>query len=113
MEMTNRPLSPHLQVYRPQLTSVLSIAHRGTGVVLTIGTLVLVYWLFALAGGDADGIVNSHVPIYYEDGDDAKKAGQCQIQIEISPFPSCHRSSYYRINGPYAKSNQSSGSIRP
>ena len=51
MEITNRPLSPHLQVYKPQLTSVLSIAHRGTGVALTAGTILLVYWLVALASG--------------------------------------------------------------
>lgn len=51
MNTGNRPLSPHLQVYRPQLTSVLSITHRATGVVLTIGTLLLVYWLLALAAG--------------------------------------------------------------
>jgi len=37
--------------YRPQLTSMLSIAHRATGVFLSIGTLLLVYWLAALAGG--------------------------------------------------------------
>ena len=46
-----RPLSPHLQIYKPQMTSVLSILHRGTGIVLTIGTLLLVYWLCALAAG--------------------------------------------------------------
>ncbi len=46
-----RPLSPHLQIYRPQLTSVLSITHRATGVFLTLGTLVLVYWLIAAAAG--------------------------------------------------------------
>jgi succinate dehydrogenase / fumarate reductase cytochrome b subunit len=51
MEITNRPLSPHLQIYKPQLTSLLSIAHRGTGIALTAGTLLLVYWLVALAGG--------------------------------------------------------------
>lgn len=51
MNTGNRPLSPHLQVYRPQLTSVLSITHRATGVVLSIGTLLLVYWLLALAAG--------------------------------------------------------------
>ncbi len=47
----NRPLSPHLQIYKPQLTAVLSIAHRGSGVFLVIGTLLLVYWLTALAQG--------------------------------------------------------------
>ena len=46
-----RPLSPHLQVYRPQLTSVLSITHRASGVVLTTGTLVLALWLVAVASG--------------------------------------------------------------
>jgi succinate dehydrogenase / fumarate reductase, cytochrome b subunit len=53
MAVGKRPLSPHLQIYRPQLTSVLSISHRFTGVVLTAGFLVLVYWLVALASGDA------------------------------------------------------------
>jgi len=48
-----RPLSPHLQVYRWQLTSVLSILHRITGVALAVGTLLLVYWLVATAAGPA------------------------------------------------------------
>ena len=51
MEKLERPLSPHLQIYRPQLTSVLSIAHRGTGIALVAGTLVLVYWLISVASG--------------------------------------------------------------
>ena len=46
-----RPLSPHLQVYRPQLTSMMSITHRATGVALTTGTLLLAAWLVALALG--------------------------------------------------------------
>jgi succinate dehydrogenase cytochrome b subunit len=46
-----RPLSPHLQIYRWQLTSVLSILHRVTGVALAVGTLLLVYWLVAAAAG--------------------------------------------------------------
>jgi succinate dehydrogenase / fumarate reductase cytochrome b subunit len=44
-----RPLSPHLQIYRPQLTSVLSIAHRMTGVALSLGTIPFVIWLGAIA----------------------------------------------------------------
>jgi len=49
-----RPLSPHLQVYRPQLTSMMSIAHRASGIVLTTGTLVLAAWLVAVAlGGES------------------------------------------------------------
>ena len=47
----SRPMSPHLQIYRPQLTSVLSILHRATGVALTVGTLLLVWWLVAAAAG--------------------------------------------------------------
>lgn len=48
---SNRPLSPHLQVYRPQLTSILSITHRGTGIFLALGALYLVCWLLAIASG--------------------------------------------------------------
>ena len=42
-----RPLSPNIQIYRPQLTSVLSIANRITGVILTLGAVGLVIWLSA------------------------------------------------------------------
>ena len=49
MATPNRPLSPHLQVYRPQLTSVMSILHRLTGIALAVGTLLLVAWLVAAA----------------------------------------------------------------
>ena len=51
MASRERPLSPHLQVYRPQITSVMSILHRVTGGALAVGTLLLVYWLVAIAGG--------------------------------------------------------------
>ena len=50
----DRPLSPHLQVYRPQITSVLSIFHRMAGVVLWLAALLLTYWLAAAVyGADA------------------------------------------------------------
>jgi succinate dehydrogenase / fumarate reductase cytochrome b subunit len=45
-----RPLSPHLQVYRPQITSILSIMNRITGVATSVGTLLMVWWLVASAG---------------------------------------------------------------
>ena len=51
MSTGSRPLSPHLQIYRPQLTSVLSILHRLTGVALALGTLVIAWWLIAAATG--------------------------------------------------------------
>ena len=46
---TKRPLSPHLQVYKPQITSALSIMHRMTGAFLALGSLVLALWLFGAA----------------------------------------------------------------
>ncbi|MDX2300586.1 MAG: succinate dehydrogenase, cytochrome b556 subunit [Xanthomonadaceae bacterium] len=51
--MRARPLSPHLQVYRWQLTMLLSIAHRASGVALSVGALGLVAWLLAVAAGPA------------------------------------------------------------
>jgi succinate dehydrogenase / fumarate reductase, cytochrome b subunit len=48
-----RPLSPHLQVYKPQLTSIMSILHRATGIALSVGALYLVAWVvFAAADRD-------------------------------------------------------------
>lgn len=51
MASTQRPLSPHLQVYRWGWTMSLSIFHRLTGLVLSLGTLLVVAWLVALDGG--------------------------------------------------------------
>jgi succinate dehydrogenase / fumarate reductase, cytochrome b subunit len=46
-----RPLSPHLQIYRPMLTMMLSIIHRITGSALYFGSTLLVWWVFAVALG--------------------------------------------------------------
>ena len=51
MRSADRPISPHLQIYRWQLTSVLSILHRTAGVVLSAGAILLVWWLVAAASG--------------------------------------------------------------
>lgn len=51
MAHDKRPLSPDIQIYRPQLTSVLSISHRVTGIALSVGTLLLISWLIAAAAG--------------------------------------------------------------
>lgn len=51
MASGNRPLSPHLQVYKPQLTSILSITHRATGVFLSLGAIFLSCWLLSIAMG--------------------------------------------------------------
>ncbi len=50
--LVRRPLSPHLQVYRWPLSMVLSILHRVTGVAVSIGTLLLTWWLVAAATSD-------------------------------------------------------------
>jgi len=51
MATENRPLSPHLQIYRPQLTSTLSISHRISGVILSVGLIAVVFWVLAVASG--------------------------------------------------------------
>lgn len=57
-----RPLTPPLQIYRPQLTSVLSIANRITGVLLSVYAVVLVVWLVAAATGpEAYGTVHGFI----------------------------------------------------
>jgi succinate dehydrogenase / fumarate reductase, cytochrome b subunit len=52
MAAQQRPLSPHLQVYRLPLAARLSILHRATGVFLSLGAFALAAWLVALAGGE-------------------------------------------------------------
>jgi len=47
-----RPLSPHLQIYRPMLTMMMSIVHRITGAALYFGAILLVWWLTAAATSD-------------------------------------------------------------
>jgi succinate dehydrogenase / fumarate reductase cytochrome b subunit len=46
-----RPLSPHLQIWKPTLSMTLSIVHRITGAALYLGTIFLVWWLVAAASG--------------------------------------------------------------
>jgi succinate dehydrogenase / fumarate reductase cytochrome b subunit len=59
MKPNARPLSPHLQVYRWQISSVLSILHRTSGAALGMSTILFAYWLIALASGpDAYSIVH-------------------------------------------------------
>ena len=48
-----RPLSPHLQIYRPMLTMMMSIMHRITGVGLYFGMVLLVWWLTAASVSDS------------------------------------------------------------
>ncbi len=53
MTTRNRPLSPHLQVYRLPLLALMSITHRITGIGLVVGLLALAAWLGAAASGPA------------------------------------------------------------
>ncbi|WP_128253304.1 succinate dehydrogenase, cytochrome b556 subunit [Falsirhodobacter deserti] len=59
-----RPLSPHLQVYRPQITSITSILTRITGNAMVVAVILIVWWLVAAASGPdafrtADGFITS------------------------------------------------------
>jgi succinate dehydrogenase / fumarate reductase cytochrome b subunit len=66
MSTGRRPLSPHLQIYKPQISSVLSILHRITGIVLSVGTLLFAWWVIAAAvGPDAFGTVQSVIGAWY------------------------------------------------
>ena len=66
MKSPKRPLSPHLQIYKPQLTSVLSITHRGTGIFLCLGILLLTAWLVCLAlGEESYNIFYKHTTSWY------------------------------------------------
>ena len=55
MKNNNRPISPHLSIYKPQITSILSISHRISGVFQSLGLLIIVLLLFSLYLGK-----NSH-----------------------------------------------------
>ena len=59
LQHTERPLSPHLGVYKWQLTMTLSILHRATGIALSVGTILLCWLLIAIAAG-ADSYQTVH-----------------------------------------------------
>lgn len=54
MAEMQRPLSPHLQIYRRQVQMMTSITHRATGIALAVGSLAVVWGLVAVASGEAD-----------------------------------------------------------
>jgi succinate dehydrogenase / fumarate reductase cytochrome b subunit len=54
MSKSDRPLSPHLSIYRWPITMTLSILHRATGVAMSVGLVVLAYWLLAVSSGLAE-----------------------------------------------------------
>ena len=52
MKNNNRPISPHLSIYKPQITSILSISHRITGVFQSLGLLIIILLLLSLFLGE-------------------------------------------------------------
>ncbi len=66
MSSQNRPLSPHLDVYKLPLTGIISISHRITGVGLSVGTILLAWWLIAAAtGADSYASINGFLGSWF------------------------------------------------
>jgi len=85
MAAAQGPLSPHLQVYKPQLTSVLSIVHRATGVFLSVGALLVTFWLLSVAAG----------PVLYAKTSAVINAWYGQVLL----FGFCYSLYYHLCNG--------------
>jgi len=54
MNDSNNPLSPHLQIYRWHISSLLSITHRISGVINLLGLILIFFWLILLSFGESD-----------------------------------------------------------
>ncbi|WP_334128395.1 succinate dehydrogenase, cytochrome b556 subunit [Sneathiella sp.] len=66
MAKIDRPLSPHLQIYKWQITMVTSVLHRATGIALGAGALLLAWWLIAIAAGpEAYGTVSAFLSSWF------------------------------------------------
>ena len=61
----NNPLSPHLQIYKWQITSVLSILHRITGVVSSLGAVILILILFSIGVSEEFFMFNNNILNYF------------------------------------------------
>lgn len=65
-QQANRPVSPHLQIYSWPISMVTSIAHRATGIILAVGSVVLAIWLIAAGSGpDAFASVNGFAASWF------------------------------------------------
>jgi succinate dehydrogenase / fumarate reductase cytochrome b subunit len=65
-QQANRPVSPHLQIYNWPISMVTSIAHRATGILLAVGSVVLAIWLIAAGSGpDAFASVNGFAASWF------------------------------------------------
>lgn len=65
MSSTNRPLSPHLQIYKLPLSAKLSIAHRITGLILSAGLVVFTYWLYRVV---TDAAIADQISNFFSTG---------------------------------------------
>lgn len=66
MKKYTKPLSPHLQVYKPQITSILSITHRITGIILFFSSFFLALWLFSMAYNEnIKNLVNTFFSLFF------------------------------------------------
>ena len=97
MAIPERPLSPHLQIYRPQITTVLSIVHRMTGVILAFGAFGLAAWLLALSGSNGYHEGGDYVPEDYNFDAFMNFAGSVPGRILIAGFSWCLI--YHLLNG--------------
>ena len=89
-----RPLSPHLGIYRPMLTMMMSIVHRITGGALYFGTLLLAWWLIAAATGpEAYGLFMDVATLV------DRAAGALRIYLGADPPPSRWCPSLYLGSG--------------
>src|SRR3546814_8081094 len=89
MANRERPLSPHIQVYRWQITLTMSILHRTTGIILVVGAFALAWWLLAVAaGGDvyatAAACLASPLGMIALFGRSAKHASELQSLMRIT-----------------------------
>ena len=78
--LKDRPLSPHLQIYRPMLTMMMSIVHRITGGALYVGMLLLVWWLSAAAAGP-----NAYATAAVVYGDGVRPAHPVRLHLGAPP----------------------------
>ena len=85
MKNTKLPISPHLQIYKPQITSVLSITHRITGFFLSLTLPLLLLWLFCIFLGSS---VYSSFIIFFS-----------YLPLKLILIPITYAFSYHMLNG--------------
>lgn len=85
MKNTKLPISPHLQIYKPQITSVLSITHRITGFFLSLTLPLLLLWLFCIFLGL--NAYNSFITLF------------SYLPIKLILIPITYAFSYHMLNG--------------